>query len=56
MMLRYIGWNKASDLIINGILKTIKNKTVTYDFHRMMHNAHLKTTSTFGDEIIKNMI
>jgi len=42
-------------LIINGISRAIRNKTVTYDFHRLMTGAKLLKCSEFGDEIIKNM-
>ena len=41
MMLRYINWNEAADLLINSIEKTIQDKFVTYDFERLMDNAHL---------------
>lgn len=55
MMLEYMGWKEASDLIIAGIDKAISNKRVTYDFHRLMEGATLLKCSEFGDEIIKNM-
>jgi isocitrate dehydrogenase len=55
MMLRYMGWNEAADLIISGINKTIQAKTVTYDFARLMDGAKEVKCSEFGDEIIKNM-
>ena len=55
MMLRYMGWKKAADLIIKGLEKTIANKTVTYDFARLMEGAKLLKTSEFGSEIIANM-
>lgn len=55
MMLRHLGWNEAAQLIIDAIAKTISNKTVTYDFHRMMENATLLKCSEFGDAIIENM-
>ena len=55
MMLRYIGWIEAADLIIKGLSKTIKNKTVTYDFERLMTGARLLKCSEFTNEIIKNM-
>jgi isocitrate dehydrogenase len=57
LMLRYIGWTEAADLIIAGLSKTIRNRTVTYDFHRLMAaaGARLLKSSEFGDEIIKNM-
>jgi len=55
MMFRHMGWIEAADLIINGISRAIRNKTVTYDFHRLMTGAKLLKCSEFGDEIIKNM-
>ncbi len=55
MMLRYIGWIKAADLIIKGLENTIKSKTVTYDFARLMEDAREVKCSKFGDAIIKNM-
>src|SRR6267154_4415329 len=36
MMLRYLGWNEAADLVVKGVEKTIANKTVTYDLERLM--------------------
>jgi isocitrate dehydrogenase len=55
MMLRYMGWGEAADLIIKGISGAIKNRTVTYDFHRLMDTATKVSTSDFGDAIIENM-
>ncbi len=55
MMLKYMGWHEAHDLIWNGMVQTIKNKTVTYDFHRLMDGATLLKCSEFGDAVIKNM-
>ncbi len=55
MMLRYLGWNEAADLIITGIERAITAKTVTYDFARMMEGAREVKCSEFGDEIIKHM-
>jgi isocitrate dehydrogenase len=55
MMLRYLGWNEAADLVIRGIEKAIAAKTVTYDFHRLMEGATLLKCSEFGAAIIKNM-
>lgn len=48
MMLRYMGWHEAADLIIKAMNQTIKHKTVTYDFHRMMEGATLLKCSAFG--------
>jgi isocitrate dehydrogenase len=55
MMLRYLGWNEAADLIIKGINGAIGNKTVTYDFERQMDGATLRKCSEFGDDIIEHM-
>lgn len=56
MMLRHLGWNEAADLILTGMDKTIGDKTVTYDFHRLMAGEpKLLKCSEFGDAIIKNM-
>lgn len=55
MMLRYMGWQEAADLIIQGISGAIKAKTVTYDFERAIPNARLLSTSEFGDAIIQHM-
>ncbi|MFL2510662.1 MAG: NADP-dependent isocitrate dehydrogenase [Candidatus Neomarinimicrobiota bacterium] len=52
MMLNYLGWTEAADLIESGIEKAIFNKKVTYDFHRLMDDATLLKCSEFGDEII----
>ena len=56
MMLRYIGWKEAADLIISSMESAIEAKTVTYDFHRLMENATLLSTSAFGDAIITHMV
>jgi isocitrate dehydrogenase len=55
MMLQYMGWNEAAALIEKGFQRAIDQKTVTYDFHRLMKDAKLVKTSEFGDAIIKNM-
>lgn len=55
MMLEYMGWQEAADLIINGIEKSINNKTVTYDFHRLMDGAEKVSCTGFGRAIIDNM-
>ncbi len=55
MMLRYMGWNEAADLIITGIEQAILAKTVTYDFARMMEGAREVKCSEFGDAIIQHM-
>lgn len=55
LMLEFMEWFEARDLVLNNMEKTISQKKVTYDFHRLMDNAELKKTSEFADEIIKNM-
>ncbi len=55
MMLRYLGWTKAADTIIRAMDKTIGQKTVTYDFARMMDGATQVKTSEFADNLIANM-
>ena len=55
MMLDYMGWKEAGDLIEAGIEKSIEKKRVTYDFHRLMDGATKLKCSEFGDEIISNM-
>jgi isocitrate dehydrogenase len=55
MMLDYIGWNEAANLIVKGLQESIKKKRVTYDFERQMQGATKLKCSEFGDEIIRNM-
>ena len=55
MMLRYLGWDEAADLIISGLEKTISEKTVTYDFARLMEGATKVKTSEFASAVIGNM-
>ena len=55
MMLKYMGWNEAEELIWNGIKKAVAQKRVTYDYHRLMEGATLLKCSEFATEIIKNM-
>ncbi|MCO8046197.1 NADP-dependent isocitrate dehydrogenase [Acinetobacter bohemicus] len=55
MMLRDMGWTEAADLIIKGVSGAIADKTVTYDFERLMPDATLLRCSEFGDAIIDNM-
>lgn len=55
MMLRYLGWKEAADLIINGLESAIRSRIVTYDFARLMDDAREVKTSEFADEIIKHM-
>jgi isocitrate dehydrogenase len=55
LMFEYMGWNEVSESIYNGLEKTINEKKVTYDFHRLMENATLAKTSEFADAIISNI-
>lgn len=55
MMLRHMGWVEAADLIIKGTEGAIANKTVTYDFERLMEGASLRKCSEFGDDLIASM-
>lgn len=55
LMLRYMGWAEAADAIITGLEKTIANKTVTYDFARLMPGATKVACSQFGNLIVQNM-
>jgi len=55
MMLRYLGWTEAAERIINSMNKTITNKTVTYDFARLMDGAKEIKCSEFADELILNL-
>ncbi len=55
MMLRYMGWREAADLIITGTEGAVSRKTVTYDFERLMTDAVLLSCSAFGDAIIAAM-
>jgi len=50
-----MGWTEAADLIIKGISGAIANKTVTYDFERLMPDATLLRCSEFGQAVINNM-
>ncbi len=55
LMLRYMGWDEAADLIEHSLEKTIAQKRVTYDFERLMTGAKLLKCSEFGDALIENM-
>lgn len=55
MMLEYLGWQNAADLIVKGINGAIAKKTVTYDFERLMDGATLLKCSEFGQAVINNM-
>lgn len=55
LMLEHLGWQEAADLIYKGMEKTIADKTVTYDFARLMEGATEVKTSEFANLLIKNM-
>ena len=55
MMFEHLGWQKAANLIVQGLERSIKAKTVTYDFHRLMDNATKVSCSGFGEAIVQNM-
>jgi len=55
MMLRHMGWKDAADLIVKGMEGAISNKTVTYDFERLMDDATLLSCSAFGETMIQHM-
>ena len=55
MMLEYMGWQEAADLVVAAMTKTIENKTVTYDLHRQIEGATKLSCSEFGQAIVDNM-
>ena len=55
MLLRHLGWTEAADAIIRAMEKTIGQRRVTYDFHRLMENATLLKCSEFGRAVVENM-
>jgi isocitrate dehydrogenase len=55
MMLRYMGWTEAADAIITAMDRTIAQKTVTYDFARLMEGATEVKCSEFADALIRNL-
>jgi len=55
MMLEYIEWQEAADMIVKSLDRTIGQKRVTYDFERMMQGATLLSCSEFADALIENM-
>jgi isocitrate dehydrogenase len=55
MMLRHMGWREAADLIVKGCEGAIADKTVTYDFERLMSGATLLKCSEFGDAMVAKM-
>ena len=55
MMFRYMGWTEAADLVIAALDRTIGQRRVTYDFHRLMEGATLLKCSEFGQALVENM-
>ena len=55
MMLRYMGWSEAADLVTQALEKTIRSKIVTYDFARLMEGAKEVKCSEFGQAVVQNM-
>jgi len=55
MMLEYMGWKEAADLIVKGLERTVQQKTVTYDLERQIEGAKLLKCSEFGNAIVANM-
>lgn len=55
LMLEYMGWDEAAQLISRSLEATIRQKQVTYDFHRLMEGATLLKTSEFADAMISNI-
>jgi isocitrate dehydrogenase len=55
MMLEYLKWQEAADLILKGLTGAIGARTVTYDFARIMEGATKIKCSEFGDAMIRHM-
>jgi len=55
MMFRYLGWDEVADLIVKGMEAAIGDKIVTYDFARLMDNAHEVSTSAFAEAVVDRM-
>ena len=55
LMFDYLGWGEAAACIYKSLEKTIMERKVTYDFHRLMDGAHLLKTSEFGDALVDNI-
>ena len=55
MMLRFMKWDKAADLILDGFTKTIAQGKVTCDLSGQMETAEEKTCSEFGDSVAANI-
>lgn len=55
MMLEYMGWQEAADLVVTAMTKTIEDKTVTYDLHRQIEGATKLSCSEYAKAIVANM-
>jgi isocitrate dehydrogenase len=55
MMLEYMGWKEAAQLIMKALEKSVAEKRVTYDLHRMMEGATKLSTSGFAQAIVENI-
>ncbi|MBK6324809.1 MAG: isocitrate dehydrogenase (NADP(+)) [Chloroflexi bacterium] len=55
MMLEYMGWQEAADMVVSATTQTILNKTVTYDLHRQIEGATKLSCSEFAKAIVANM-
>jgi isocitrate dehydrogenase len=55
MMLEYLGWKEAAQIIWDALSKTIQSKVVTYDLARLLEGAKEVKTSEFAEEIVKNI-
>jgi isocitrate dehydrogenase len=55
MMLEYMGWTEAGEMIVEAMTKTVQNKTVTYDLHRQIEGATKLKCSEFAQAIVDNM-
>jgi isocitrate dehydrogenase len=55
MMLRYLGWTEAADLVIQAMDRTITAKIVTYDFARLMQGGTEVRCSEFAAALVRNM-
>ncbi|PSQ54869.1 MAG: NADP-dependent isocitrate dehydrogenase, partial [Bacteroidetes bacterium QH_10_64_37] len=55
LMFEYMGWDEASDVILDAVETTIGQKRVTYDFERNLEGAELLKCSEFGEAVVENM-
>ncbi len=55
MMLRYLGWYEAADLVIKGLEGALAARTVTFDIHRLIPDATLVSTDGFAEAMIHSM-